>query len=350
MVGFIDEYLESVYSLFIIDDLQYFYDNEKITIMRNDIYVYKYIKSEIENTLLNTNYNKPITNYLQEGKFEKGNENYFILALDPNILNTYNDHINISINDVIYILDYINMSEYKFLHVNNKLTKKFIDKLAKYELGQQSYNYNKKTQYDRIEPYSKENEENYLFRGCQFEEIKNLLFNGYIKPINFNNIYLTKSSNYAASRLNIGQEYLVIYDRQKLINQGAILVPDTIVAWNNMPESYKEQTGFVSLSLDDPDNKSDLEEFLKNHPEKNIEDITFADLDIYWEYEAIIPEIKFESGLIHNILIICPDDSDIYKYSEVRSIDYYKKYNKLKELLKEHINLIIIYNKLTLKK
>jgi hypothetical protein len=271
---------------------------------------------------------------------EKENFNYYIIQLLHD--KKYYDKLGniISIDDVIEIDNFSIIQDETYpLSTNIELTRQFIDKQIKFQLGRQSYQYNKKSLDDRLYTYSNKfngtNEDNYLFRTCGFDEIKNLLINKIIYPSKYyHNIYLSYNSEYALNRMTDNSDYLVIYDKQKLINQGVKILPESYLDWNEIQQIIKYQSGGEQdLSLDNPQNLRKFNEYIKNNPNIDPRSITLNDLGILCEYEAVIPQIKFEHGLVYNILIIMSNEK---LHQDLIEIEYYRKYNKIKKLIEEY--------------
>jgi hypothetical protein len=134
--------------------------------------------------------------------------------------------------------------------------------------------------------------------------------------------------------------YLVIYDKQKLINQGAKEIPLNVNEFQNLPQQIKDQIKNGKLRRDYHDkfrnNQQILNKYLQQH-NQTFQNTT-ATTSIYYgvdEFDVIIPKIKFEHGLIHNILFKFPNN----RLDNITEIDlkYCQNYIKLKNLLENNL-------------
>jgi hypothetical protein len=131
--------------------------------------------------------------------------------------------------------------------------------------------------------------------------------------------------------------FLVIYDKQKLLNQGAIEIPINVRDFQRLPKQIKDQVKIGKLSKDYYDknrnNNQILNKYLQQH-NQTLENTT-ATTGIYGmteEFDVIIPKITFEHGLIHNILFHINETH--YNVTE-NELKYCQNYIKLKNLLYE---------------
>jgi hypothetical protein len=166
----------------------------------------------------------------------------------------------------------------------------------------------------------------FIFRSCSIDEIKKLYINGKIYSSaldneirkihkeNFNYLYFSIDIDFASNF----HEYLVIYNKEKLLKQGLIILPeDNIEDYLNLPKDYFE----------DLYNKGMFETF-QEIEEDAIDTIKFGGKLGY--SEAIIHEIYYESGLIENILVF-DTKSQFHRSVEIRLNELY---NFLKDKLK----------------
>jgi hypothetical protein len=193
---------------------------------------------------------------------------------------------------------------------------------------------------DEFSYYSGLNEEKYLFRSCYFSEIKKLITEGEINKYDLKgyseNIFLTYSYEYALFRINEQRHaYCVIYDREKLIKQGAFFIPLNVYEFQKLPQNIKFQTknGHLRKNYFNNETNKYNQQILNKYLQQNNQTFqnTSATTLIYDkestpEYDVIIPKIKFEHGLIHDILI-----------THNNTKQYYQDYIKLKNLL-ENLN------------
>jgi hypothetical protein len=156
------------------------------------------------------------------------------------------------------------------------------------------------------------NESNFLYRVCCYEEIKELLLNDILYPYKRKYIYFTYNIKMAKRLLDYSnQEFLIVYDRQILLNQGCTIIDKiNYNEWNSIyPLDYKKQSGLHPRGIQQVQNMMkyyDYKAMFRNEP-------TLRDLGFEFEDEAIIKKIIFESGLIHDILIDSENLSDKYE-------------------------------------
>jgi hypothetical protein len=135
-----------------------------------------------------------------------------------------------------------------------------------------------------------------LYRVCSEEEIIILLTNELLKPFPGRRDFLSLSKNDTIMYNNEFAErsdYCVVYDYDKIINQGGIEIEYTIDFFALNPDLCSHVTKENDIyALIEQQNLTDdelLEEYIQMYS---------------WEKEICIREIKLESGLIKNIIPI----------------------------------------------
>jgi hypothetical protein len=172
----------------------------------------------------------------------------------------------------------------------------------------------------------------YLFRGCDYDEIELLINSGYINAIEnidksdfgFRNLYLNKSIEY--SLYYGGNRFCVVYDRDKILKQGGIIIPDTVhtpVAEFEkiVPREWFEDEGYkLYENGEEPPNyegydwDESIDESLSMNSKFTRETIPIGNL-ICRDFvdEVIIKEIRLEPGLIKDIVIYIEDENFAYE-------------------------------------
>jgi hypothetical protein len=303
----------------------------------NNIYNY----DEIINICLETynknnkyNYNSKEKTQGIDKKFNQENEDFFILQINTNSSNT------IYLDNIINIFNFAKLKIFGkqyYLNINEEYVKiltEFLNKQSYKEYFNQQFSEenNLKLQNDIFYYYLGKNKNKYLFRECTFEEIRDLLIYGKIIPREndyHKYFYFTYYTNDAIRRISNSFNYMVIYDKEKLINQGIHLTSEKYSKWNTRQEiQYKNQSTNGNKRIEFNNNKEKFHNAIINNPNKKIKNITFNDVGISFEHEAIGKQITLESGLIHDILMS----------PKLKNQRYYEQYLIIIKLFQNLIN------------
>jgi hypothetical protein len=326
----------NLFTLILKDDINNFLEYGFYEI-KFDIFNFKEVINFCETTY---NHNNEIFETIQKQqavsyRFNEENVNYYIIEFNNNLI----DNV-LYLNDVINILNFSKHSGYDYLNINKDYTKLFNNKLSeqnyKNQYNQQHNKQNNLKILEEIYFYSGENSYKYLFRESSLYEILKLFMNGEIEPeenaIN-KFLYFTYFTENALIRLKQTSKYMVVYDKQKLIDQGVKLKTDKYSKWNTKEGQQQQQYRNDSLGgerkIEYGNNKQKFHNAILKYPDIRPKNLTFQHIDISYEHEAVIKKIIYEHGLVIDILC-----SPYLQENDT----YYSNYNKLINIFEDLIN------------
>lgn len=331
--------INNKFVLILKPDLDYLLKFGRYVIQQND-YVLTY--NDLVDYCVNYTYsNKSIHKSIEkfQGTNDKlvneENDNFYILE----ILKFPKDY-TLRLIDIIHVINFSRAFKKDIFNINNNLTnliKLFTNKQNYFQEFNQQFNIqnNKILNTELFRSYSGKNNKLHLFREASFNEIYDLLMNGYVLPqidnegIRAKYIYFSYYTPDAMLRLAESYKYMVVFDRNKLVRQGVIVTDEQYKSWNdNYQEQYKNQSAKGSKRIEYGNNNQKFKNAIKNYPQKNPNNLTFKQVNIQYEHEAYCKRIELEKDLI----------TDIMMTYELRNKRYYENFLLLVKLFQNFKN------------